>query len=77
LPSEKFEVSNLGLGFYDEVSASKLEPGLGLFSEVTTSTTSLVATDPECWSRLWQDSAFFFGPGTGVKILEKPDPDPE
>jgi len=35
--------------------------------------TSEMAMDPECWSRLWKDSAFFFrtGSGHGVKILWK------
>ena len=32
------------------------------------------AADPESWSRLRMDSAFFFRPGSGVKILWKNEP---
>jgi len=39
-----FELSGLGLGlsFYDKISVSKFEPGLGLVLDVTVSTTSLI-----------------------------------
>jgi len=36
-----------------------------------------VATDPECRSRLQQDSAFFSDPDPYSKGFEKPGPEPE